>query len=331
MVQNESEVGSPEYAAATLLPRLSISCNHCGLRIGGEHYHCLECPDSGFDLCLPCATAGIYCQNDTHGWIKCDLEWGERYNMGNQISPSRAIAHLTTKMYPSIFVPPNASSPPSELFSNEHRFIRHSNTREILIYTCGSPMQIGLSDDEKNCSFIYRSSAYDENGKITHTGTVSFPTEVEGPTGQIVPITSFRTELRAVVAALQFLDWSSDCNRSWRSLVIATDSEYVTANVSDRLERWEDEEWSVLETSTQKRYEVRNDDLWKLLLERVRYLHGAGVNVSFWPIPKRWNERANYFSKPVPGRTGGLTFQTVFPTGPLAIDTVPYVNTPDIM
>jgi ribonuclease HI len=129
-------------------------------------------------------------------------------------------------MYPSKFQPPQATDKPESLFADEHRFIRNSDPREILIYTDGSCLDNGQSNPRGGCAFVYRPSAYTQTGSLTHRGIIPFRLETKGPTGYSYKQTSNRAELRAVIAALQFRDWSMDCNRSWRSLVIATDSEY---------------------------------------------------------------------------------------------------------
>jgi ribonuclease HI len=90
------------------------------------------------------------------------------------------------------------------------------------------------------CAFVYRPSPYTENGTLTHVGTISFPFEDRGPFGEVYEHTSNRAELRAVIAALQFRDWSTDCNRSWRSVVIATDSEYIAVNATESVKGRED-------------------------------------------------------------------------------------------
>jgi ribonuclease HI len=93
-----------------------------------------------------------------------------------------------------------------------------------------------------------------------------------GPTGEKYTQISNRAELRAVIAALQFLDWSADCNRSWRSLVFATDSEYVAVNATERIARWEAAGWKLASYKGRAPESVKNQDLWKLLLTLIRQL-----------------------------------------------------------
>ena len=78
--------------------------------------------------------------------------------------------------------------------------------------------------------------------------------------------TSNRAELRAVIAALQFRDWSTDCSGGWKSVMIATDSEDVVFGITERIKRWEVENWKTFDQSLRLRVDVKNQDLWKLLL-----------------------------------------------------------------
>jgi ribonuclease HI len=141
--------------------------------------------------------------------------------------------------------------------------------------------------------------------------------ETMGPTGETYTQTSNRAELRAVIAALQFLDWSADCNRSWRSLVFATDSEYVAVNATERIERWEATGWKLASYKGRAPEPVKNQDLWKLLLTLVRQLQENGVNVAFWRIPREWNETADKFAKNGAEHGEVLKFQELEYFGPL--------------
>jgi len=105
--------------------------------------------------------------------------------------------------------------------------------------------------------------------------------------------TSNRAELRAVIAALQFRDWSTDCSGGWKSVMIATDSEDVVFGITERIKRWEVENWKTFDQSLRLRVDVKNQDLWKLLLHVIRTLQSKGVSVSFWRFPRKWNDRAD--------------------------------------
>lgn len=68
---------------------------------------------------------------------------------------------------------------------------------------------------------------------------------------------------------------------AWRSLVFATDSEYVAVNSTERIERWEATGWKLASYKGRTPEPVKNQDLWKLLLKQIQCLQGNGVNVAF--------------------------------------------------
>jgi ribonuclease HI len=83
---------------------------------------------------------------------------------------------------------------------------------------------------------------------------------------------------------LMFRSWSLDCNRPWRSLVIATDPEDVAVNA--RVLGGE-----VMETyqSTRRNIAHQEPGLVETFLAVVRQLYRDDVNVAFWRIPREWN------------------------------------------
>lgn len=184
--------------------------------------------------------------------------------------------------YPEKFHPPCLSDTPESLFGNEHRFIRTTDPYEILIYTGGACARNGQRKHKAGCAFVYRPDAYSKAGKLTHGGTVVIDLETKGPTGSIHKPSSNRTELRAVIAALQFRDWSADCNGSWNRVVMATDSEYVALSITERIEGWEAHGWKIVDGDLRKLGNMKNPDLWRLLLGLIRVLGERGVEVAFW-------------------------------------------------
>ncbi|KAF8859436.1 ribonuclease H-like protein [Acephala macrosclerotiorum] len=222
--------------------------------------------------------------------------------------------------YPSMFQPRSKQDTPQQVFANEHRFINISNPREILVYTDGACSRNGQNNPQAGCCFVHRPSAFSQGGQITHSGTICFPLGDMGPTGQVYKHTSNRAELRAVIAALQFRDWTTDCNRSWRSVVVATDSEYVAVNATERVQQWENKGWIAADGASP----VKNQDLWKLLLSEIRKLQQGGVSVSFWRIPREWNERADKYAKQGATMRGRREFQRVSPIGPAEVKFEPY-------
>lgn len=161
-----------------------------------------------------------------------------------------------------------------------------------------------------------------EDGKITQDGTVRLRLETRGPTGITFEQTLHRTELRAIIAALQFRDWSADCNRGCRSLVITTSSDFIFRVAIDGLQFFEYADWKV-HTRTGIRgssiaSDVKDHDLWKLFLAETRVLNVKGVNVSLWLI----SQEANHDTYQT-ARRAGLEFedvewyQKVLPHGPI--------------
>ncbi len=288
-------------------------------------YHCLGCRN--YDVCASCADIGLYCLDDSHSWIMREIINGQLSDIGSRVR-AEAARNVSTeaKKYPSKFRPPQTTADPITLFAEEHRFIRRSDSREILIYTSGNCLDDSQKNPKGGCAVIFRPAAYTERGILTHAEGFMFPLESKGPTGESHTATSLRAELRAVVAALQFYDWSVDCNRSWRSLVIATDSEYVAANAPEHVQQWEARKWKLPlpPTGPQEAVFVKNQDLWKLLLKEVRSLQGRGLNVAFWLISKEMNARADAMAKNMAKLDSPPEFSVTIPAGSKATKRVPY-------
>ncbi|TVY50253.1 Ribonuclease H [Lachnellula cervina] len=297
----------------TTSPVTCVQCAYCAP--AEPYYHCLQCYNIVF--CELCVGHNAQCRGveENHHWIKRRLQDGSLLDIGLPIwsSVARAI------QYPTLFQLPSVKDTPQSLFSSDHRYIRKSDSRQILIFTDGACSRNGCSDAQAGYSFSYRPSAYSKAGELTHDGTMSLRLETRGPTGQIYPQTSNRAELRAVIAALQFKDWSSDCNEGWRSLVFATDPEYVGLHITQSIQRWESEGWM-----TSDHRNIMNQDLWKLLLSLIRTLQGDGVAVSFWRIPRDWNKRADEAAKMGAQKNEEPHFGMVKPRGPLEAEHVLY-------
>ncbi|CAD6501421.1 BgTH12-01673 [Blumeria graminis f. sp. triticale] len=298
-------------------------CNRCEGRIRSQFFQCRDCRD--YLLCTECGEGGIYCQYDAHSWFEMSTYWHSKNSqIIGEITPEDArTLYFGTRTFPSIFRPPCLLDVPETLFMHEHRFIRKSDPREILIFADGACLRTSKGDEAvAGWAFVYRPSAYSQDGALTHAGTISGRLEIKGPTGRINPITSNRAELRAAVAALQFLDWSMDCNRGWRSIVIATDSEYVTCSITKWISDWEDSQWKL-----ENHNDVNNKDLWKILLHEVRRYHADGVKISFWRVPRHCNTRAYEFARKATGRgykerTEMVVFQA---DGPVKVRVTPFI------
>lgn len=301
---------------------LTSRCRRCGAKLKSHHFECNDCTD--FRLCSECGDGGIYCEDDTHSWVEKSLRYigGVPQVIGKISCVEARTLYYGVKTYPSIFRPPSQLDTPGTLFSDEHRFIRRSNPREILIYCDGVCIRKSSSESIGGWAFVYRPSAYDEDGVLSHAGTISARLETKGPTGQIHTATSNRAELRSAIAALQFIDWSKDCNRGWRSVVIATDSEYVTCSVTKWISDWEYTKWKLGDNT-----DVNNKDLWMLLLDEVRRYHTEGVKIAFWRIPRDCNLRAYDFAKRATFRGYKNRVETVIfrPDGPVKVRVTPFM------
>ncbi|KAG4026210.1 hypothetical protein MFRU_043g00150 [Monilinia fructicola] len=187
------------------------------------------------------------------------------------------------------FVPPSPTDTPRKLFIGSRRFIRRTNAQEILIYTDGACFGNGLSNPQAGCGFV-----------ISPQQKVKFRLENRGPTGEAYPQTSNRAELRAVIAALESRPWQGDDMGPWSRLVIATDSEYVVFGITHWIYEWIRRGWR-----TSAGQPVKNQDLWKRLVHLIKrlnmplsYTHPPhGIAISFWRIPREWNEEADWEAK----------------------------------
>ncbi|KAI8934971.1 hypothetical protein NX059_008637 [Plenodomus lindquistii] len=208
------------------------------------------------------------------------------------------------------FLPPNATDTPETLFTpgltmstiQAPRFTRQSNRSEFLIYTDGACSGNGDANARGGCAFVYRpetspsmipprtSSGHRTYSMNLHElGALEFRLESRGPTGEAVPQTSNRAELRAVIAALGFRLWN---NEGCKRLVIATDSSYVVDGSTEWIKKWQRNGW---QTSTHK--PVKNQDLWKELIKELEKWSEAGVAVLFWLIPRSLNTVADRLAK----------------------------------
>lgn len=113
--------------------------------------------------------------------------------------------------------------------------------------------------------------------------------EMYGPYGEPGAQTNNRAELRAVLAALEVRPWWEE---GCETLVIATDSTYVTEGATNWVRMWLNNNW---ETSTGA--PVMNRDFWLAVLEEVKRLADQGVQVQFWKIDRVHNQVADTLAK----------------------------------
>jgi len=91
-------------------------------------------------------------------------------------------------------------------------------------------------------------------------------------------LTSNRAELRAVEAAIK-ADWKKE---GIKTIVIATDSEYVAKGATEWIRVWRDGSgWWVVERD--------NMDLWDRLMKAIEDKEREGICVEFYLIDRIWN------------------------------------------
>lgn len=209
--------------------------------------------------------------------------------------PREAIKDLrfgTGRVIPQKFTPPSSTDTPDDLFPlgighkampPVRRFIRRTDPSQALIYTDGACLDNGNEGSRGGCAFVFHPPME------TRAGSASMALEERGPTGEKYPHTSNRAEIRAVIAALRYRVWTGE---GFRSLVIATDSEYVVDGITVWIHNWLSRGWR-----TSNGQPVKNKDLWLVLLGEVERWSDAGLKVMFWHIPRKFNTRADYLAK----------------------------------
>ncbi|KAI1113774.1 ribonuclease H-like domain-containing protein [Nemania sp. NC0429] len=157
------------------------------------------------------------------------------------------------------------------------RFTHRDDRSKILIYTDGACFHNGQADAKGAWSFFF--------GPEPEARTCAGRLENKGPFGDNTEQTSNRAELRAVLAALRARQWSDD---GYRTVVIATDSEYVAQGVTDWVRKWVGNGWK-----TAKGKNVANRDLWELLLGEAERYQECGLAIQFWRIDRSLNHIAD--------------------------------------
>ncbi|KAF8966438.1 ribonuclease H-like domain-containing protein [Flammula alnicola] len=138
----------------------------------------------------------------------------------------------------------------------------------ILIFTDGAAPNNGLQNVRAGCGISIR-----PDGR----GEFSFPLERVSNE----PLTSNRAELRAAYAALCLRYWNGE---GFEKIVIATDSEYLVFGVNEWVLRWKKNGWKNSEGKN-----VKNKDLWQILLKKIEDEESMGMVVQFYLIQRRFN------------------------------------------
>ncbi|KAI1132414.1 ribonuclease H-like protein [Nemania abortiva] len=204
-------------------------------------------------------------------------------------NPYLARRRGTGRVFPTEFTPPSALIRPGELFPRTEartrppRYTCRDDPRKLLILTDGACLNNGQPNPKAGWAFVFGP------GSGNGPAMASRRLENEGPFGDPGIQTSNRAELRAVIAALRFRAWDGE---GFKTIVIATDSEYVTLGSTTWAKTWIEKGWRKGDNT-----EVKNKDLWEMLLGEVEKWHSMGVSVQFWRIPREWNTVADEAAK----------------------------------
>ncbi|KAK0743502.1 ribonuclease H-like domain-containing protein [Schizothecium vesticola] len=202
----------------------------------------------------------------------------------NGLGPRRG----TGRAFPTKFVPPSTATP-SVLFSghkrhmNVTRYTLPNDPRQALIRTDGACLDNGRENPKAGWAFWH---GFGPSGNLL---VASGRLEKKGPFGDDAPQTSNRAELRAVIAALRFRYWPGE---GFRTLVVATDSEYVVEGSTNWAKRWVENGWV-----TRAGNAVQNRDLWEALLGEVERYQEEGMAIEFWRVSRDWNTVADAAAK----------------------------------
>ncbi|KAK3316507.1 hypothetical protein B0H66DRAFT_604791 [Apodospora peruviana] len=158
------------------------------------------------------------------------------------------------------------------------RFINLFDHSQMLLVVDGSCLDNGRSVHKAvppvaGRSFMYKSKPED------------FFHNDKGPLGKPRITTSNRARLRAVIAALQFMDWHKE--GLWRKVVILTDLVYIVQGATAWLPRWVAWRWrwpvGSGSSSGRGRYYL-NRDLWEELQAGIEKMRAGGCEVAFWLV-----------------------------------------------
>ncbi|VUC37584.1 unnamed protein product [Clonostachys rosea] len=194
----------------------------------------------------------------------------------------------TGRSFPSRF---EARSSPTDLFvpsvtasSNATRFLHRNDPRKVLVFVDGACSNNGQQSPRAGWAVVLG-----EPNDNRESSVVSGRLENKGPFGGFNKATSNRAELRAAIAALRLCDWRAE---GYVNLVIATDSSYVVDGATGWVKGWVKNGWT-----THIGDDVKNKDLWELLLGEAERWIDKGLVVEFWKIPRELNQEADQAAK----------------------------------
>ncbi|KAI8628489.1 ribonuclease H-like protein [Xylariaceae sp. FL1651] len=198
-------------------------------------------------------------------------------------------------MGPSSMTGPTALFPgrPGPVLDFMERFTHRQDPTKILIFIDGACLDNGTPNAKASWAFYF--------GPEPEARTCSGRLESKGPFGDVCEQTSNRGELRAALAALRARQWSDD---GYRTVVIASDSEYLVKGATEWVKKWTKNGWK-----TPGGKNVANRDLWELLLGDAERYQELGLAIQFWWIMREWNEVADAAAKKAASRPDDENFE----------------------
>jgi len=191
----------------------------------------------------------------------------------------------TGRVFPAVFKPPTTKSSPGDLFTltpsargADIRFRHCQNNNTILLFTDGACLNNGQADSRAGWAVVYGPDNV-ASGRL----------EDNGPFGDKLTATGNRAELRAVIAALRLCNWRAD---GVENIIMATDSAYVVDGATEWAQGWSRKGWK-----TRTGEDVKNRDLWEILLGDVERCKDEGLTVKLWKIPRELNTEADKAAK----------------------------------
>ncbi|KZV75062.1 ribonuclease H-like protein [Peniophora sp. CONT] len=152
---------------------------------------------------------------------------------------------------------------------------------ETLVFIDGSCPRNGMFGSVGTCCVVcepFESTRAIDDAipaeKHGHAEETNLPEHTSGVSPEYCPATINRAKLYAAILALNAQPWAE---QGVKTLVVATDLEYVVSGITNWVWRWRTNGWRV-----SKGKPVANRDLWEELIEHVEDLEESRVSVKFW-------------------------------------------------
>ncbi|KAM3428319.1 hypothetical protein NHJ13734_008654 [Beauveria thailandica] len=255
----------------------------------------LVCGPHGLVQCGKCCSDYSFMDDvlgEDCGELEDDENDDEDYDVPSSLGPD--LVRGTGLIFPSKFRPHLGSSSPMEEFRGRFRFMNlirythHNDNSMLLIMTDGACLNNGQANPKAGWAFCQGADL--EGGPLLVSGRL----EKKGPWGDDGIQSSNRAELRAVIAALRFRHWPGE---GFKTVVIATDSEYVVEGSTQWAKTWVQNSWRTTGKRETNGSNVKNKDLWEALLGECERANHHGMAIQFWKIPREWNTLADEAAK----------------------------------